>query len=208
MSPAPSDAVILIHGLAANWLVMSPLARRLKKQFCRVVNWSYSSLWSRIERHGEQMAAELEALDQDPDVQRIHLVTHSMGGIVARLALARSRPAKLGRMVMLAPPNTGSHVARSLAPMLGGICPPLIQLSDAEASFVASLPPPSQVEIGIIAARSDFLVAEPRTHLPTETQHIILPGMHSSVLWRQETAEQVATFLTSGKFRQNSEQPA
>jgi triacylglycerol lipase len=200
--PVPSSHVlILIHGLGAHWLVMSPLARRLQKQFGRVINWSYSSLWSRIERHSQKITEQLQQLDDDPEVERIHLITHSMGGIVARLALAARVPAKMGRMVMLAPPNTGSHVARSLAPVFGRVCPPLVQLSDEEQSFVASLPPPSAVEIGIIAARSDFLVAEPRTHLPTEKEHIILPGMHSSLVWRQETAEQVAAFLNSGKFR-------
>jgi pimeloyl-ACP methyl ester carboxylesterase len=201
MPAQSSHALILIHGLGAHWLVMSPLARRLQSQFGRIINWSYSSLWSPIERHCQQVSEQLQLLDDDPEVERIHLITHSMGGIVARLTLASRIPTKMGRMVMLAPPNTGSHVARSLAPVLGRICPPLIQLSDAQRSFVASLPPPSQIEIGIIAARNDFLVAEPRTHLSTEKEHIILPGMHSSLVWRQETAEQVAAFLNSGKFR-------
>ena len=204
MSPSNSHALILIHGLGAHWLIMSPLARRLQGQFGRVINWSYSSLWSGIERHGQQMAEQLQRLDDDPAVERIDLITHSMGGIVARLALAPHVPNKMGRMVMLAPPNTGSHVARSLAPVLGRLCPPLVQLSDEEQSFVASLPPPAQMEIGIIAARNDFLVAEPRTHLSTEKEHIILPGMHTSLVWRQETAEQVAAFLASGRFRQNA----
>lgn len=201
MSASSSHALILIHGLGAHWLVMSPLARRLQKQFGRVINWRYSSLWSRIERHGEQMKEQLQKLDDDPSVERIHLITHSMGGIVARLALAHRIPEKMGRMVMLAPPNTGSHVARSLAPVLGRICPPLVQLSDEVRSFVATLPPLERVDIGIIAARNDFLVAEPRTHLPTEKEHIVLPGMHSSVIWRKETAEQVAQFLATGTFR-------
>ena len=51
----------------------------------------------------------------------------------------------------------------------------------------------------------DFLVAESRTHLPTEKEHIVLPGMHSSLIWRKETAEQVAEFLVCGKFRRQSE---
>ena len=203
MPAQSSHALILIHGLGAHWLIMSPLARRLQSQFGRVINWSYSSLWSGIERHGQQMAEQLQRLDDDPAVERLDLITHSMGGIIARLALAARLPDKMGRMVMLAPPNTGSHVARSLAPVLGRLCPPLVQLSDEEQSFVASLPPPAQMEIGIIAARNDFLVAEPRTHLSTEKEHIILPGMHTSLVWRQETAEQVAAFLTSGKFRQS-----
>ena len=201
MSSPSSHALILIHGLGAHWLVMSPLARRLQKQFGRVINWRYSSLWSGIEHHGQRISEQLQQLDDDPAVERIHLITHSMGGIVARLALASRIPAKMGRMVMLAPPNSGSHVARSLAPVLGRLCPPLVQLSDEVRSFVAMLPPPEKVDIGIIAARNDFLVAEPRTHLPTEKEHIVLPGLHSSLIWRKETAEQVAEFLQSGKFR-------
>src|SRR5437764_182175 len=132
MSAQSSHALILIHGLGAHWLVMSPLARRLKSQFGRVINWSYSSLWSRIERHGQHMAEQLQKLDDDPRVERIDLITHSMGGIVARLALAAHMPSKMGRMVMLAPPNTGSHVARSLATVFGRLCPPLVQLSDEQ----------------------------------------------------------------------------
>jgi pimeloyl-ACP methyl ester carboxylesterase len=98
MPTQPSDALILIHGLAAHWLVMSPLARRLQKQFGRVINWRYSSLWSRIERHGQQMTEQLQKLDDDPAVEKIHLITHSMGGIVARVALASRIPKKMGRM--------------------------------------------------------------------------------------------------------------
>ncbi len=127
-----------------------------------------------------------------------------MGGIIARFALTSVMPKKMGRMVMLAPPNSGSHMARWFSPILGRIFPPLAQLSDEAQSFVASLPPPADLEIGIIAARHDFLVSEPRTHLSSEKEHIILPGMHSSLVWRKETAEQVAAFLRSGEFRRGN----
>lgn len=199
-SASPRGAVVLVHGLAAPRAVMSPLERHLKPWYASVTNWSYASLWSRIERHGRALADFLRQLDESDAGSVVHLVTHSMGGIVARLALAEYLPRQMGRLVMLTPPNGGSHVARRLAPVLGLICPPVVQLSNAARSFVASVPVPEGVHIGVIAADRDVLVAEPLTHLPNEADHIMLPGFHSSVLWKPETARQVAHFLTHGRF--------
>ena len=203
-SPHPSsiqrDVVVLVHGLLATTIVMRSLARSLGGVFSGVVNWGYESLWSPIERHGRQLAELLEQLDKDDAHNRIHLVTHSMGGIIGRIALAEYMPRRFGRFVMIAPPNRGSHIAARLAPFLGRICPPLAQLTNHSESFVCSLPPPSISELGIIAADRDFLVLEPNTRLGCECDHIILPGLHSSLLWRRETAEQVRHFLEYGRF--------
>ena len=197
---APRGAVVLVHGLAAPRAVMSPLERHLKPGYASVTNWSYASLWSRIERHGKALADFLRQLEERHIGAAVHLVTHSMGGIVARLALAEYRPAQMGRLVMLAPPNGGSHVARRLAPLLGRLIPPVSQLSNDVRSFMASVPVPMGVHVGVIAAERDVLVAEPLTHLPNEADHITLPGFHSSVLWKAETARQVSHFLENGRF--------
>jgi pimeloyl-ACP methyl ester carboxylesterase len=195
-----TDMVVLVHGLAANRTVMRSLAASLGKAFAGVVNWGYRSLWSPIERHGRELADLLRRLDVE-GYERIHLVTHSMGGIIGRIALAEYCPERFGRFVMIAPPNRGSHVATRLAPLLGRICPPLVQLADDSASFVCSLPPPAIDELGIIAAEGDYLVLEPNTRLGCERDHIVLPGLHSSLLWSRETADQVRHFLEHGQFR-------
>jgi pimeloyl-ACP methyl ester carboxylesterase len=195
------DMVVLVHGLLATTLVMRSLAKALGGVFAGVVNWGYSSLWSPLELHGGQLAKILHGLDKKGEHNRIHLVTHSMGGIIARIALAEYRPERLGRFVMIAPPNRGSRVASQLAPFFGRFCPPLTQLAHHDASFVCSLPPPQVPELGIIAAQTDFLVHEESTRLGCECDHIVLPGLHSSLLWRNETAEQVRHFLEHGKFK-------
>jgi pimeloyl-ACP methyl ester carboxylesterase len=199
------SAVVLVHGLAAHRVVMSPLERHLKPRFTQVTNWGYSSLWSRIERHGEALARLLGEMETAAGIEQVHLVTHSMGGIIARVALAEKMPSKLGRMVMLAPPNGGSHVARWLSPVLGLICPPLVQLSDHDKSYVAGLPKLDGVHVGVVAAAADELVCEKSTHLPNEADHITLPGFHSSILWFDETARQVAHFLEQGRFERAAE---
>jgi pimeloyl-ACP methyl ester carboxylesterase len=197
------NTVVLVHGLAANRIIMRSLARSLSRVFAGVVNWGYQSLWSPIERHGRQLAELLRRLDSDDTHDRIHLVTHSMGGIIGRIALAEYLPQRFGRFVMIAPPNRGSRVAAFLAPYFGRICPPLVQLTDDQRSFVCSLPPPSVPELGIIAAQTDFLVHEPNTRLGCECDHITLPGLHSSLLWRRETADQVRHFLEHGRFHRD-----
>jgi pimeloyl-ACP methyl ester carboxylesterase len=194
------DTVILVHGLLANTSIMRSLARWLEPSFLRVCNWGYDSIWSPIERHAERLADLMRGLDRDGPHDRIHLVTHSMGGIIARVALAEYLPERFGRFVMIAPPNRGSHVARRLAPFLGRICPPLVQLADDAKSFVCCLPRPTVRELGIIAAQTDYLVPEECTRLGCECDYIVLPGLHSSLLWRQETADQVRHFLQNGKF--------
>jgi pimeloyl-ACP methyl ester carboxylesterase len=200
---AEQDTVVLVHGLAAIPFVMRPLATSLRQHFARVVNWGYASLWSRIERHGKGLADLLRNLDDGERPGQIHLIGHSMGGIICRVALAEYLPRRMGRFIMLAPPNRGSHVARRLAPILGRICPPLHQLADHDASFVCKLPQPGDLELGIIAARGDFMVRQPSTRLGCERDHIVLPGLHSTVLWQTETADQVCYFLEHGKFRRH-----
>jgi len=182
-------------------MVMAPLASRLTAYFGRVVNWGYSSLWSPIAVHSDRLADALRQLDESDSVDTINLVTHSMGGIVTRLALERYRPRKFGRLVMIAPPNAGSRVATFLKPWLGRVCPPLNQLTDDASGFVCTLPHPSDLEVGVIAARWDYMVREASTHLPCEADHIVLPGLHSSVLFRRDTAEQVRCFLLGGRFQ-------
>jgi pimeloyl-ACP methyl ester carboxylesterase len=184
---------------------MAPLARNLRREFPLVVNWGYRSLWSPIERHGEALAERLRQLD-DRVEGRIHLVTHSMGGIIGRLAVHHYAPQRLGRFLMIAPPNRGSNVATRLAPWLGRICPPLLQLADDVASFVCRLPPPEVPELGVIAASHDFFVPEPCTRLGCERDHIVLPGLHSSLLWTKQTAQQVTHFLRHGQFHRNGQE--
>ena len=107
-----SEAVILIHGLAAVRLVMWPMAKRLRKCGYQVKNYGYFSISKTIPDHSRRLGEVLEAFENDPAIEKFHLVTHSMGCIIGRHLFAQRPFEKLGRWVMLAPPNRGSHAAR------------------------------------------------------------------------------------------------
>ena len=86
-STAQQDVVVVLHGWGAHWLLTALLARRLAKHFGRAINWGYRSFSKTIEDHAQRLKIKLDELDTDPAFRQIHLVTHSMGGIVGRQAL-------------------------------------------------------------------------------------------------------------------------
>jgi pimeloyl-ACP methyl ester carboxylesterase len=191
--------VVLVHGLASNRTMLRPLEQSLRSRGYNTVNWGYPSIRSEIRSQSAALARELNRVN-DASSEPIHLVTHSMGSILARVALDAHHFDKLGRVVMLGPPHRGSRVARKLARVLGWLCRPLKQLSDHPSSFVNSLAEPRGYEIGIIAASRDRVVRIEDTRLDAQTDHVIVNAGHTSMLFRQEVVALVDCFLQSGLF--------
>ena len=87
---------------------------------------------------------------------QLHFVCHSMGGLLARVYLARYRPQRLGRVVMLGTPNGGSEIADrlknvSLYRALFG--PAGQQLGTRRDAATIALLPPVDYPVGIIAGK-------------------------------------------------------
>jgi pimeloyl-ACP methyl ester carboxylesterase len=203
--PGPPNAharecVSLVHGFLANKYMLSVLGRRLRGRGYLTNAWGYWNMRCSLLVHAERFARELETLDADPRIDTIHLVTHSMGCIIGRAALDRFRPRKMGRFVMLAPPNRGSFVATATAGTFGRILRPVAELSTAENSLVNSLPTPSGVEIGVIAAEYDALITAESTHPDGPHAHVTLPTWHTGLLFKRQTVDVVAAFLATGRF--------
>lgn len=196
----PRECVALVHGFLANKGVMWLLARRLRRRGYLTKVWGYWNHHSSILVHADRFAQELVALDADPRFDTIHLVGHSMGGIIEQAALDRYRPRKLGRLVMIGSPSRGSFVATKMATTFGRLLKPVAELSTAPDSLVNRLPVPAGVDIGAIAAKYDALVSEESTHPDAPHDHVILPTWHTGLLFRPETADLVAGFLATGRF--------
>lgn len=198
---ATRDLVVLTHGIAASKWMLAPLALRLRGYGFDTQLHGYYSLRGSNAQLGEQFANRLHDLaDQHPQ-KTIHVVAHSMGSIVTRCALMAGVPATLGRIVMIAPPNRGSHAARKLSPLYGWFATTLPELSDTPDSFVNRLPTSTgDYAVGVIAAARDNVVRSESTLLDDHTDHTTLDSLHTSILWRKRTADHVASFLNSGQF--------
>jgi len=209
-SPAghPRECVSLVHGYLANKYLLTVLGRRLQDRGYLTSAWGYWNMQCSLLVHADRFARELELLDREPRIDTIHLVTHSMGCIIGRAALDRYRPRKIGRFVMLAPPNRGSFVAIATAKTFGRFLKPVAELSTDSGSLVNSLPTPQGIDIGVIAAKHDALVTEESTRPDAPHAHVTLPTWHTGLLFSRETADLVAGFLARGEFPATASEPA
>jgi pimeloyl-ACP methyl ester carboxylesterase len=195
--------VVLLHGLGANSWLMLLLAYRLKLQGYQVENWGYYSVWQSLGTLVPEFTQRFQALQQSlPAGSPLHVVCHSMGSIITRAVLQQVELPSLHRIVMLSPPNKGSHVASWVGPYLRWLTPLVDELSDRVDSYVNRLPLPRQrqLEIGIIAAEWDYVLSELSTHLDCEVDHITLPSRHTGLVLRRAAAVQVLHFLRYGRF--------
>jgi triacylglycerol lipase len=110
--------VLLVHGYAASESVWTPLCRALAGAgFGHIVSVSYNSFAT------DPAAVTAELTDQGlraaaaAGAPRVHLVGHSLGGLIVRCALAASAPlsSRTASAVTIASPHRGAWLAR-LAP--------------------------------------------------------------------------------------------
>lgn len=207
---------MLLHGVAMSSWVMSPLARALERDGYRVINLSYPSRRVPLEELARDfLPRELERRGALA-APRLHFVTHSMGSILLRLYLRDRRPANLGRVVMLGPPNHGSQAAdratqrRWMRAVMGINLP---RLTTDEAGIARTLGP-ADFEVGIIAGSSllnpmfkrdmpgahDGVVTIESAKLEGMNDFRVVPHSHTVMLWRRAVIDDVRAFLRDGKF--------
>jgi len=203
----PRELIVLTHGFMAHRLMLKVLAGRLRRAGWDTNIWGYESFVTSVTTHARNFSDFLAERCSDDRYDHIHLVTHSMGCIIGRMAIHQVQSEKIKRFVMLTPPNRGSFVATKTAKLFGRFFRPVAELTTEKNSLVNSLDDPSDVEVGIIAAEQDALVSLESTRLEVPHEHVTLPCLHSAVLFREDAANLIHSFLKNGTFR-NAAAPA
>ena len=219
-APPPRELVVLVHGLGRSERAMRPLGKRLEAAGYEVHALGYES----TEKSPDALVADLgqQLASCCATAERLHFVTHSLGGILLRAQLAGRPLAGLGRVVMLAPPNHGSELADFLRRsnlLIALLGPTAGELGTGERSLPNRLPPAS-FEVGVIAGtdswnplgsrmipgEDDGTVSVASARLDGMRDFLVLPVSHTAILRSGAAADQTLTFLRTGQFQREPAQ--
>lgn|SRR3989338_149678 len=202
------ETIILIHGLWMHGIVMLPQQRWLARRGFAVRRFSYPSMRQGLQHNAMALSQFVASTGGN-----IHLVGHSLGGLVALSMLAQYRDPRVRKVVLMGSPCMGSHCASVLLRT-----PSLAAIAGRSLKEWLALPRPQlpeQVEIGVLSGSrslglgriipglprpNDGVVSVMETLLPEARDFITLPVSHSEMLVSRACAEQVAAFLGSGSF--------
>lgn len=206
------EHVIYVHGLFMNGADGLVLRRRVARDFqMKTHGFHYPSVSGAMTDIAARLADRIRSLQ----AERVHLVGHSLGGIVIYRTLERYPDLPPGRVVFLGTPSVtsraaqGAHDRLKWAAKLLGTCVAEELLTDRgrrwqidrDLGIVAGT---RRMGLGQYFARldgdNDGTVSVTEARLPGATAFITQPVSHMGLLLSARVARETGTFLKDGRF--------
>jgi len=196
---------------------MEPMAEALIEEGFETINVDYPSRDQPIEDLAPlAIGAGLNGCRAIDGVERVHFVTHSLGGILLRYYLTDNDIPELGRVVMLAPPNQGSVAVDKLrgVPGFDWMNGPAGQQLGKDADSLPLKLGPANFEVGIIAGNrsidpvtsailpnpDDGRVSVADTKLAGMSDFAVVDHSHAFIMRMREPIRLTVRFLRNGRF--------
>jgi pimeloyl-ACP methyl ester carboxylesterase len=210
MNSSPALA-ILVHGLWMRGPALTVIKRRLEAGGAwRALLFSYPTIVGSMSDHVRRLIdfAHVHRSEQ------LHLVGHSLGGLVVLKALSVTDDLPPGRAVLIGSPLQGSRTVQRLArlpfgrTLLGGAlveecidCPAREWSGRRDVGVIAgSIGFGMGRMLGALGAEHDGSVTVEETRLPGAKDHIVVAASHTGMLLSAEVAAQTRYFLENGEF--------
>ena len=200
---------MVVHGLWLNGLEFFLLRERLKAAGFEPSVFRYYSTQATLAEAAASFAGQLRAFEGP-----VHVVAHSLGGVVALETFTRHADLPPGRVVLLGSPVQGSRAAQAI-----GAWPVGPHILGALAMEELAKPQARRWngsrELGVIAGirsaglgrlfaslpvPNDGTIAVDETRLPGATSQIVHDVSHTGMLFSSAVADSTVQFLTSGSF--------
>lgn len=117
---AAGTPILLVHGVIDNRTIFARLRRQLRRRgFGRIYTLNYTPLLTDVRTAAAQLAERVEQVCSETGYERIHVVGHSLGGIIARYYVQiLDGDARVHTVVTLGSPHAGTALARALPAMV------------------------------------------------------------------------------------------
>jgi pimeloyl-ACP methyl ester carboxylesterase len=211
------ECVILLHGLARTSFSMERMERMLERHGFSVANVDYPSREHTIEVLAPMAIRDgLDQCNKNAGTSTVHFVTHSLGGILVRYYLADNTIAKLGRVIMLAPPNQGSIAVDEMVRIPGfdwlngpagyqlGKGPESVPLRlgvpEFEFAVIAGDRTIDPITSAVLQDPDDGRVSVSDTKLDGMLDFVVVPVSHAMIMQDRDVFRFVRNFLTHGSF--------
>ncbi len=177
--------VVLVHGLVDNRSVFAVMRRGLRRRgFTQICTWNYSPLLTDIRRGAAALGSHIEQICEQTGHERVHVVGHSLGGLIARYHVQRQGgDRRVESLVTLGTPHRGSLLAhvvptplvrqlRPRSPLLRELDEPVASCSTRMTAIYSDL---DQVVLPTGAGRCDHPDLGSRNLLFRGIGHMSLP---------------------------------
>ncbi len=205
-----AETVVFVHGLYMVGLELTLLRRRLARAGYETHQFIYRSL----ARGPDENAARLRSYLETLETERLHLVAHSLGGMVILRMFRQGADLPPGRVVFMGSPVRGSRAARYLTELGLGWA-----VGRSGPGGLAEIHEPvwsEPRELGLIAGTHEFainpfhfgltsphdgVVSLEETRIEGAKESATIHANHTGMLFTRELAGQVVSFLRKGEFR-------
>lgn len=194
--------VVLVHGMVDNRSVFTVMSRALRRRgFSSVSTWNYSPLVQDVRIAARQLDEHLAQLCRETGHERVHVVAHSMGGLVARWLLQCGGSDRMASLTTLGTPHGGTAWAHAFPT-------PLVRQLRPGSDLMAELAAPAGVDIPVTAIWSDLdQLVLPVTrgrcdHPDLHARNVLVRGVgHMSLPIHRQVVDEVAAELAGHRAR-------
>jgi len=204
-----TKTVIVIHGLWMTGFEMGWLRGKLQRQGYKPLRFSYRMLSRSLDFNIEKLRDMIRA-----QLGPVHLVGHSLGGVLALQTLRKYPDLKVQRVVCMGSPLADTRAGRNLASfgfgrfMLGKTLPDAVFDKPLKAwrgkQQVGSIAGTFGVGVGRLVANlkkpHDGMVSANETKLPGIADNLLLPVNHTGMLMSDRIVDQIDFFFRFGRF--------